>query len=277
MLRSLAVLALAVSASSGTLPLHELGIDPNAPKGSVLEAAVQAHISHLEDQNADGQTPLHVASAKGKARVVNALLEAGANVEALDNDGMSAVHWAIHEVVDKDDTFRKLKALQEHGANINSRRGDGFSPLHAAVYMDSADGVAVLADLGANLEEMAENGTPLHYAAMLGSQAAIAALGKTKANFEASETHGYKAMHCAVMVDNTESIRSLVKAGAILESHNQQGLTPLQFATVIGKLNSIRALVALGADPAARHSGINAFELAGVNVTVLRALQKDEL
>lgn len=273
MLRSLVFMAVVVCASA-KLPLHELAIDADAPKGSALEAVIQVHSSSLEDQNVDGQTPLHVAAAKGTSRILSAFLKAGANVEALDNHGKAPVHWTIHSVTDKDDAIRKIKALQKHGANINSRRGDGLSPVHAAVHMNSPDAVEVLADAGANLEELAENGTPLHYAALLGSQAAITALGKAKANLEASESHGYRAMHCAVMVDNVESIRTLVKAGAVLESHNKQGLTPLQFATVVGKLDSIRALVELGAEPALKHGGINAFELAGRNVTILRALQK---
>ena len=43
-----------------------------------------------------GATPLHVSAAKGYTRVMRLLLQSGANVNAVDNDGWTPLHAAAH-------------------------------------------------------------------------------------------------------------------------------------------------------------------------------------
>ena len=218
---------------------------------------------------------MHAAAANGVHEVVAALVKAGANVEALDKDGRTPMHWTIAEIRDKSATFRKIKALKKGGARINGKGSADLAPLHVAAHMDSGGGVRVLIDSGANVEELGPNGTPLHHAALAGANEAIAALVKKKAKLEAaSQTNGYRPLHCAVMTDSVESITKLVSLGASLEGGNAQGFTPLQFAVTLGKVKSIERLVELGANVQAKGGGITPFELATVNVTLLRALHK---
>lgn len=43
----------------------------------------------------DGFTPLHLAIIQGNLPLVNLLLSQNVNVDALDNEGHSIVHWAV--------------------------------------------------------------------------------------------------------------------------------------------------------------------------------------
>lgn len=45
--------------------------------------------------NRDGFTPLHLAIIQGNLPLVNLLLSQNVNVNALDNEGHSIVHWAV--------------------------------------------------------------------------------------------------------------------------------------------------------------------------------------
>lgn len=48
----------------------------------------------LESADEDGLTPLHLAVIQGNMALVNLLLANKANVNAVDNEGHSVVHWA---------------------------------------------------------------------------------------------------------------------------------------------------------------------------------------
>lgn len=48
----------------------------------------------LEAADEDGFTPLHLAVIQGNMSLVNLLLANKADVNALDNEGHSVVHWA---------------------------------------------------------------------------------------------------------------------------------------------------------------------------------------
>lgn len=48
----------------------------------------------LESADEDGLTPLHLAVIQGNMALVSLLLANKANVNAVDNEGHSVVHWA---------------------------------------------------------------------------------------------------------------------------------------------------------------------------------------
>lgn len=51
----------------------------------------------IETVDEDGLTPLHMAVIQGNLNLVNYLLANKANVNALDSEGHSVVHWATGE------------------------------------------------------------------------------------------------------------------------------------------------------------------------------------
>lgn len=48
----------------------------------------------LESADEDGLTPIHLAVIQGNMPLVNLLIANKANVNAVDNEGHSVVHWA---------------------------------------------------------------------------------------------------------------------------------------------------------------------------------------
>lgn len=64
------------------------------------------------------------ASAEGNALSVKALIEEGANVEALENDG-----WTPLTIAAREGHLEVVKLLLEKGANVNKLEGGGHTAL----------------------------------------------------------------------------------------------------------------------------------------------------
>ena len=80
---------------------------------------------------------LNLAAGEGHAAVVMRLLEAGADVNATEKDGVTALHWAA-----KDGHTAIVMRLLAAGANVHARDEDGLTALdwaakqgHAAIVM----------------------------------------------------------------------------------------------------------------------------------------------
>ena len=72
----------------------------------------------------DGITALMWASARGYTDVVRFLLENGANVNVKANDGLTALIWASDN-----GCVEVVRLLLENGANVNAKKDDGQTVL----------------------------------------------------------------------------------------------------------------------------------------------------
>ncbi|CAL4141513.1 unnamed protein product, partial [Meganyctiphanes norvegica] len=59
-----------------------------------IDQVVEAEPELLASKDEDGYSPLHLATIAGNKAVVKYLLAKGADVNALDNEKHTAVHWA---------------------------------------------------------------------------------------------------------------------------------------------------------------------------------------
>ena len=147
-----------------------------------------------------------------------------------------------------------VRTLLRDGADVNASQGDGMSALHWAAMNGDADMVEVLVYAGATLEGTTRLGgyTPLHLASHRGLSAAVQALLRAGANAGAMATTGVTPLHMAAEAGEPATVTALIEAGSDVDVRDgYRGRTPLMFASSAGHLHAVEILLAAGADPAA--------------------------
>ena len=220
------------------------------------------------DHRAHGQkTPLLFAVGAGCAEVVCALLRAGADVNATDEKGWSALCKACSDSKAPQDV---VKALLEKGAHVDHKAGDGRAPLHLAAKHNLADITGVLLRANANVEVcLGHTGaTPLIVAAECGHVEVVRALLPAaddatfpKANVNACDAGGYTALAKAVRMRQHTSngdmqvVEHLLGCMCNMEHKDNMGCTALHHAAMRGDLALVKRLVDAGASPFAKSNG----------------------
>ena len=148
-----------------------------------------------------------------------------------------------------------VRSLLKEGADPNASQGDGLSALHLAAQEGNVDIIDVLFAAGAGIEAKTRIGdyTPLHLASWGAHASAVGALIAAGADPGAvSTTSGVTPLHLAAKATSGESaVRSLLEHGAPVDARESAfGQTPLIFAASYGRTAAIRVLLSHGADPA---------------------------
>jgi ankyrin repeat protein len=152
------------------------------------------------------------AARAGDAAAVKALLRGGADVNAAQGDGMTALHWAAQ----KGDA-ELVGMLLAAGANVRATtRLGAFTPLHLASQAGHARVVAALLASGASADLKTTTGaSPLMLAARSGSADTAARLIENGADINAREsTHGQTALMVAAGLNRADVVKLLLARGA---------------------------------------------------------------
>jgi len=146
-----------------------------------------------------------------------------------------------------------VRTLLRDGADVNAAQGDGMSALHWAAERGNLVLMDVLLYAGAELEASTRIGQyrPLHLAARNGNTGAVERLIEAGANVASvTDPSGSTALHLAALSGNGEVIRALVGAGADVNAREAEWQqTPLIFASSWNRLGAVVALLESGADP----------------------------
>lgn len=207
------------------LPLSQAQVAPTAAETAAyrdLHAAAargdMATLTQLLSTKADinqrdayGRTPLHVATFAKQRAAVRALIQAGADTGAMENDRYDAV--TIAAVADDEETLRTLLSLGASAKLVTSRY-DGTA-LIAAAHLGHDGVVRQLIAAGAPLDHV----NNLHWTATIES----IVLGNGGARHQAT-------------------LRALVEAGANLQLTDRHGKTPLDLARSYGYEEMVRLL-----------------------------------
>jgi uncharacterized protein len=191
------------------------GLHAAAQRGDVAAIERLAHRasprSALEARDANGRTPLHVATFAHRHTAIAALIAAGADTAALDNDRYDAV--TIAAVAGDEATLRLLLA-RGASAKLVTSRYDGTA-LVAAAHLGHHGIVRQLIAAGAPLDHV----NNLHWTALI--EAIVLGDGGPR--------------HQAV-------VRALIDAGADTRIADRHGRTPLQLARERGYAELARML-----------------------------------
>ncbi len=121
----------------------------------------------------DGFFPLGLAAYFGHPKIVEMLLEAGADVNAAARNEMAV--QAIHAAASTRQ-FGIAKVLIAYGADVNARHQNGYTPLHAAALNGDVDMVRLFLEYGAHRLSRTDNGQCALDFALTKGHAAVAQL-----------------------------------------------------------------------------------------------------
>ncbi len=223
------------------------------------------------------------AARTGDAAAVQDLLAAGADADARQGDGATALHWAAHR-----GDLATAEALIGAGADVDAANALDATPLWLASQNGDARLVARLLAAGADANVSLKMGeTPLMSAARSGNVDTVELLLAAGADVDAAERErGQTALMWAAAQSHADVVRVLVAAGADLHARSRVwhqlentagntnpignfrmahgGSTALLFAARNGDVATARALLEAGAD-------VNDTAAAGTSALVVAA------
>jgi ankyrin repeat protein len=173
-----------------------------------------------------GSGALRKAVLLGDSARVKSLLENGAEVDAPDDHGRTALLDAASA-----GDLAVLSVLLDHGANPNAQNSFGDAPLLAAVRADHAQILGSLLEKGANpdIRDPSDN-TPLILAAGINSEVMVKLLVEAKANLNLRNDRGWTAADTATARGYSDLSGWLVGQGALLSPNAAPAATTIRNA-----------------------------------------------
>lgn len=169
-----------------------------------------------------GQTPLMSAAGRGNLKVTNYLLAQGANPNAANKDGLTALYAAASS----DYGAPAAETLLKHGANADAIYLSGLTALHQASSQGAIKVIEVLLAHGATVDAKTSDGTtPLCLAIRLGGvqkggRGIAEILLKNGANPMATgRSKKLTPFHEAILRNDIELAKLLISYGAKSDDH----------------------------------------------------------
>ncbi|CAL7948566.1 unnamed protein product [Xylocopa violacea] len=202
-----------------------------------------------------GGSPLHYAAQccgaaataelavpkKVGLKVLQTLLEFGADVNAKDEDGRQPILWAASA-----GSVEAVLALARAGgsAAAGAADKDGLTALHCAASRGHARCVEALVNLcGAHPDHVDDNGcSALHYAATLGHADATALILKLGADPNRQDRKGRTPALCAAAKGQLETLKILAQHGGSLYARTVRGTGVAHEAVASGRIELIKWL-----------------------------------
>lgn len=191
-------------------------------KSLVNSGAAKVYNRHLDCYGE--RTPLAAAAESGFEDSVALLIVAGAELDAIDEDGRTAL-W----LASRHSRLGVVQVLLKHGADATHTDKDGTSVLNAATAAGSrCNDEVVLALLAVNgLDVNKTSGSPLFDAVKASKKSVVEALLTHGAAVNTSGSGGRSALHAACERGDEYLIQLLVRSRADPSTVDSQGSTAL--------------------------------------------------
>ncbi|KNC46491.1 uncharacterized protein AMSG_02926 [Thecamonas trahens ATCC 50062] len=201
-----------------------------------------------------GVTPLHLAAASKHPHshlIVDALIAAGADVNARNSDGRTPLHAAAFA-----GASHVVARLIAAGADVRVRDADGASPMDCALRGGVKQRDALAAALGRELTDAdtsrrnvlgADAGSPefrLWSAAQVGALDVVRSLVEVEhVDCGVADADGVTAMHFAASGGHVDVLDYLLGHHATVNCVSHAGVVPLHLAAAAGHLPATRLLL----------------------------------
>jgi len=198
---------------------------------SLLIAGVMVDRGYSQD------TDIADAIEQKKFAEAKQLIDTGGDVNAQQNDGMSALHWAVFY-----DRQATVKHLLSTGASVNVSNDYGIRPLTIACQNGSAAIVKLLLGNGADPNTRRDGDeSAVSTASRTGSVGAVTALINAGASPNPRDHRGQTALMWAAAEGNSEVVKLLLNQNVDPTETLRSGFSALTFAirnghTVVAKL-----------------------------------------
>ena len=214
-----------------------------AEKGYVKD--VNRLIEAGADVNFNGNEPLFWAFSNNHAEIVEMLLNAGVNLGARDNQGVTLfMQLSAHGHLDA------VKRLIELGDDINAKNSEnGYTALMYVVANSKLDVLDELILRGVDVNAQNNEGqTALMLASKWGTVEVIEKLIKAGADVNARDDRGNTALMTATEEKHVECIRCLLKAGADVNIKDMCKRTALHKAIKANNQEMVDVMLEFGGD-----------------------------
>ncbi len=211
---------------------------------SVVKSMLAAGISPNVREHASGLSALMIASKQGHLAVMKVLIEAGAAIDATDQNRMTSLLWAT-----KKGHAEAVKLLIANGTDINAVDGSGASALTLAARGGNEAIVRLLIDNDIDLDIQNNDGWPaLISAAVNGHVTIVRLLLAAGANPKLTAWDGRTALMAAAWNGYPKIARYLCATDSIVNMQDNNGWTALISAAWNGHRDIVETLMASGAD-----------------------------
>jgi ankyrin repeat protein len=213
------------------------------------------------------------AAFNGDTAEVRAAIDNGANVDAKDENGVTALIYAATS-----GHLEIARLLVANGAKIELADGQGMTPLIEAVANEHLDLAEFLLAKGADINAANGDGdTPLLFAVSKDRSDIVRLLLDKSAKVDAKNKGGVAALVEAALKDYVDTARVLLEKGAKIDIQDNDGATPLITAVLHGNQDMVELLLDKGANVAIKDAdGQTALDYAarGVNDGIVTAIQR---
>jgi ankyrin repeat protein len=208
------------------------------------------HLPELHVIDSLGNQPLLWAARNGHEGVARLLLQKGADVEARNHDGVTALHLAA-----ANGHVSTAQLLLDHGMPITVQDKRGRTPLHATANHGHVNVASLLLDRAVDVD--VKDGcswTPLHNASRTGNESVVKLLLNRNASVKIRDREGLTALQHAAWNGHASCVLLLLRKGANIESRALDGWTPLQSAAWNGHEECVKILLQEKANINARNN-----------------------
>jgi ankyrin repeat protein len=199
-------------------------------------------------RNHRGETQLILAAKEGDIRRVELLMEMGADINAADDNGQSALMWAAaHRFLDRSEMVTLLIRL---GADVHLRDKSGQTARGLALRNGNQRIADLLVELGAPILPEDESMEAAMQEALVTRNVEIAAylIKRNRNIIDVQNADGQTALMNAASDGDVVWTETLLGFGADVNRTDHDGRTPLMYAVESGNADVVERLVQQGVD-----------------------------